>query len=741
MAGMRRLRGNPSIPAIGLLVVVVAAPIVNAQKAQPLPGEAHIQRAEAAIKQREMLVAESEYRFAAAAALVALGNLWMSEAKWDDALKAFSEASANLTNPQQPLLSVASIYLQQEKPEQAESLLRQLISDPVQADPAVTRLLVTSYAAQRRYPEALAQIGEARRAAPEDPELAYLEASIALQASQPEIATKAFADLKRLRPGAAAHVLVGRTLRDFGRYDEAEHELKQALKLDPKVRRAHYYLGTIAVLRDATEGVATAIAEFRRELEIAPGDYLSSLNAGIALYVDRQFEAALPLLTTAAAAQLDPAALYYLGQVEFQTGNTAGALETLRKYVGAEREDASTISQLGNAHYVIARALRSSGQEQEASVHFVRANELKSRLANTSQDRLQQYLAGESGQAGMGTQPGGSWKVAAEPLPKTVDTERLRGALSEIAARAYFNLGVMLSQRERYLAAAGLFHRAMSWQPEFPGGDYALGVARVRAGQNERAIEPLRHALERDPNNGELRQLLAMACFNAQKYECSAQLLEGAPLVANDPSLIYALGVSLVRSGRPQAGAQVFSRMITEHAGSAELYVLLGEAHSQQGDFDNALAQFNKAIELDPRVPNAHTSAGLLHLRVGNLHDAVRHFRAELQLRPKDARTRYHLAYALQLQGNSEEAMQHLRETLRLDPGSADARYLLGKALLDGGDATAAVEQLQASIRLAPGDARAHYQLGRAYQRLGRQEDAQRQFALYQELKPKERNP
>jgi Flp pilus assembly protein TadD len=263
----------------------------------------------------------------------------------------------------------------------------------------------------------------------------------------------------------------------------------------------------------------------------------------------------------------------------------------------------------------------------------------------------------------------------------------------------------------------------------------------VRAGQHERAIEPLRHALERDPNNGELRQLLAMACFNAQKYECSAQLLEGAPLVANDPSLIYALGVSLVRSGRPQAGAQVFSRMITEHAGSAELYVLLGEAHSQQGDFDSALAQFNKAIELDPRVPNAHTSAGLLHLRVGNLQDAVRHFRAELQLRPKDARTRYHLAYALQLQGNSEEAMQHLRETLRLDPGSADARYLLGKALLDGGDATAAVEQLQASIRLAPGDARAHYQLGRAYQRLGRQQDAQRQFALYQELKPKERNP
>jgi Flp pilus assembly protein TadD len=75
-----------------------------------------------------------------------------------------------------------------------------------------------------------------------------------------------------------------------------------------------------------------------------------------------------------------------------------------------------------------------------------------------------------------------------------------------------------------------------------------------------------------------------------------------------------------------------------------------------------------------------------------------------------------------------------------VDPASADARYLLGKILLDRGDSAAAVEQLEASIRLAPGDARAYYQLGRAYQKMGRAEDAQRQFARYQELKPKERS-
>jgi len=78
-----------------------------------------------------------------------------------------------------------------------------------------------------------------------------------------------------------------------------------------------------------------------------------------------------------------------------------------------------------------------------------------------------------------------------------------------------------------------------------------------------------------------------------------------------------------------------------------------------------------------------------------------------------------------------------LRNVLRAQPDFADARYLLGKILLLQGETAEAVEHLEAAARLAPEEANTHYQLGRAYTKLGRTEDAQRQFEIFRQIKAK----
>jgi tetratricopeptide (TPR) repeat protein len=196
-----------------------------------------------------------------------------------------------------------------------------------------------------------------------------------------------------------------------------------------------------------------------------------------------------------------------------------------------------------------------------------------------------------------------------------------------------------------------------------------------------------------------------------------------------------------VKSGDAKRAADVFSRLIARSGDSAALYVLLGDANAQQGDFDGALAQFEHALRLDPRATGAHFSSGVVELRRGHLPEAEQHFRAELAAHPSDNRARYHLAYALSLQQKRAEALPLVREVLKQTPAFHDGRYLLGQMLLDEGDATAAAEQLEASVRLAPDDARSHYQLGRAYQKLGRTDDAQQQFALFQQLKHGDEKP
>ena len=90
--------------------------------------------------------------------------------------------------------------------------------------------------------------------------------------------------------------------------------------MDPRVRRAHYYLGTSAILEEGVVRLDEAITEFRKELQIAPGDPLATLRLGVVLVEARRYEEAMPLLERAVR---EPRAPYdawlFLGRSQLAT--------------------------------------------------------------------------------------------------------------------------------------------------------------------------------------------------------------------------------------------------------------------------------------------------------------------------------------------------------------------------------------------------------------------------------------
>ncbi len=73
------------------------------------------------------------------------------------------------------------------------------------------------------------------------------------------------------------------------------------------------------------------------------------------------------------------------------------------------------------------------------------------------------------------------------------------------------------------------------------------------------------------------------------------------------------------------------------------------------------------------------------------------------------------------------------------NPQDAQAQYQLGKMLLDDGKAKEAVPYLEEAARLSPKTDYVHYQLQAAYRKEARIADAEREMALYKELKAKNR--
>jgi tetratricopeptide (TPR) repeat protein len=586
--------------------------------------------------------------------------------------------------------------------------------------------------------QAVQEMEEAYAAAPDDLEMAFALASGYLRLKKADAAAPLFARIAKERPIPQTHVLIGRTYRDFKEYERARAELEAALRMDPGARRAHYYLGTLGLMEEGPGRLEEAIAEFRQELKVSPADPLVSLRLGIALMESRRPAEALPALDLAARSQPSEAeAFHYLGRAQLALGLVAEAAISLRRALELVKGPPFDEVQRGSIHYNLAQALRKAGASDEAAAHFAEAELASARVAESARERLSRYLS-ES----LEPEPTAAVDPFIDvPLSGLAASARLalRQRVTTELARAYLNLGVMQAQDKRFARAAEHFEQAAEIAPDFPRVQYSLAVARFNAGEFDKATGPLTRALAESPQDAGLKRMLAMSWLELEAYDKAAALLRDDPQRASDPSLEYAYGLALVRSGRGAEAQAIFSRLLARHGDSPELGVVLGQAYAQQGDYESAVRSLQEALRRKPDVADAGATLGVIYLRQGKLTEAEEALRAQLTTNPGDLKSQQHLATVLDLEGRSEDALPVLRSVLRAKPDFADARYLLGKILLARGAAPEALEQLEAAVRLAPEDPNIRYQLGQAYQKLGRTDEAQQQFETFRQLKDKRR--
>ena len=723
------------------MVLALVACLVSYAGAQD-PGavvDDDVVAAESFLRTGELELAESRYRTALMHGWMLVGAVRAAEAQFPEARDAFRRATHAAVDADAAFRALALIELRLGDATAAVSILAALARRHP-TDIPLRQLLTQALLASGQPEQAVQELEEARGAAPDDPELAFLLAAGYLRLKKAASADALFAEIASAKPLAQTHVLIGRTYRDAGEYDRARVELRKALQKDPNVRRAHYYLGTIAVLEEGVVRLDEAIAEFQRELALAPADPVTNLRLGMALVEAQRPREALGPLEIAVRAEPAPAdAFHYMGRCRLALGEPAEAVVALRRALDLSSGPVVDDLRLLGIHYLLGQALRAAGDADESARHFAAAEALSAQRAQTSRDRLASYMA----DARDAPTP-----AVALPLPPEVDrlaaiTSPERGAIESrvrgAMARAALNIGIMHAQAERFARAADLFETAAAANPEFPQVQYSLGVAYFNAKAYEQAHAPLTRAHQLDPANAALRRMLAVASLHSGRPEQAAQLLADDPGRDADPSLQYAYGLALVRSNQASLAEAVFSRLIATHGSTPEMNVVIGQAHAQQGDFDAAIAALQHALQAKPDLADASAALGIIYLKQGRLDDASAVLRDGLKHHPEDHGAIHTLATVLDLQGSSAEAIALLKPLLQRQPKHPDARYLLGKMLLAGGAAAEAVQHLEIAAQLAPEDANIHYQLAQAYRALGRSAEAQQRFEIYQQLKDKRR--
>jgi tetratricopeptide (TPR) repeat protein len=228
-------------------------------------------------------------------------------------------------------------------------------------------------------------------------------------------------------------------------------------------------------------------------------------------------------------------------------------------------------------------------------------------------------------------------------------------------------------------------------------------------------------------------ELVTLCTQNAdleQAIRILGQLRKAAP---EDPEVLYAT----YRTYSDLAGESMLSLSLAA-PDSAQMHQVLAHEESRQGHSNGAVAEFRKAIAIDPHLPGIHFELAEL---LRSLEDealkkeAEKEYRAALADNPLDEKSILRLADIDAEKGASQEALEEYKKAVALQPGDAGAKLGLAKILTEMNHSGEALPLLEEAVRLDPTNATAHYRLGTLYRKIGRREESKTEIELYKKYK------
>ena len=319
------------------------------------------------------------------------------------------------------------------------------------------------------------------------------------------------------------------------------------------------------------------------------------------------------------------------------------------------------------------------------------------------------------------------------------------------------------------------FQAAVAIDPTSVDAQANLGVLLFFQGKPAESIPHFRAALaskgERQPGLAKIQGLLGMAESRTLDFADARKDMEAAFPAVQDQRFQVQLGLELVgldtESGDLEKAAAVIAqlrkadpenaevlyaayRTYTDLAGesmlalslaapdSAQMHQLLAHEDSRQGNTNGAIAQYRKAIAINPHLPGIHFElAELLHTSSDEAvkKEAEQEYRAALRENPQDEKAILRLAELDAQKGNREQSYQEYTKAVALQPADADAKLGLAKTLIEMDQSDKALALLEEAVQLEPTNATAHYRLATLYRKMGRADDAKREMELYKKFK------
>ena len=298
-------------------------------------------------------------------------------------------------------------------------------------------------------------------------------------------------------------------------------------------------------------------------------------------------------------------------------------------------------------------------------------------------------------------------------------------------AAAYNNLGMLYFNAQDFTNAAAVLKRGLEINPNMPTASAMLGMSYYQIGSNEIAEPFLKKALRANPADDRIEMILVHVLLNTGNFdEAVSHLNSFLKRNPKDQDAWYLLGKTYLHMSEDALGKinQIDPNSVVAHE-------ISGEIDASMHNYELALVEYKKAIDMAPQLPGTHMHMAEAYWNMGKWQSAQTEFKAELANDPNNCIAHWKLANSiLEDNGSSEAALAELNTSIERCPTLMQARVDRARALVRLGRQPEALPDLLMALKDSPKEPSIHFLLAAVYRAQGKAGEAQQEMKTYAEL-------
>jgi tetratricopeptide (TPR) repeat protein len=304
-------------------------------------------------------------------------------------------------------------------------------------------------------------------------------------------------------------------------------------------------------------------------------------------------------------------------------------------------------------------------------------------------------------------------------------------AVDPKAAGAYGNLGVIHMRRKQWAEALAMLHKAEKLTPQLAGIRLNIGLVYFRQNDFLSAIGPFESVVRDVPDSYQARYLLGLCYFFNDRWQDAINALE--PLwgqASGELNYLYVLDIAAYKAKNAALEEKAGARLVGVGENTPEFHLLMGKAHLNRDEYDEAVRELEEAAAGDPKLPFVHFNLGLAYAKKQDYERAREEFWKDLAIEPDVAFTYEQLGNVNATLRDEDEAAKNYRQALKLDGRLINSHMGLAKIEEHRRNYGAALAELDEIIRLDKENAGARYLRGQVLLHMGREKEGREELAV-----------